>query len=489
MRIAIAGFQHETNTFVAQPTTLPAFEQADSWPALLSGAAVVTETRGMNLPIAGFVKAAQARNGVELAPVLWASAEPGGRVSDHAFKTIQGRILRALAEMGAVDAVYLDLHGAMVTQSLEDGEGQLLATIRATIGPAIPLIISLDMHANVTAEMVAACDAMTIYRTYPHLDMADTGARAFDMLAHIAAGHRPAKAFRQGQYLIPLHAQHTGADPARALYAGLSAHADSAGQTAELALGFTAADIPDAGPAVVAYADTQRKADHIADTVLNSLQQAEAHFDYALLSPEAAIKRAATAQAKRPFIIADVQDNPGAGASSDSTGLLRALMAHNAPQAMLGLMHDPDLAALAHDHGAGACFPARIGGRGPGDEPISAEVRVQHLSNGQCTYTGEMYGGGIGTLGPAAALQLVGTDIQVVVTSIRNQCLDLAHFHHFGLHPETARIVCVKSTAHFRADFDAIAQETLLVKAPGQFPCALDEVDYQNLRPGVRRRG
>jgi microcystin degradation protein MlrC len=111
---------------------------------------------------------------------------------------------------------------------------------------------------------------------------------------------------------------------------------------------------------------------------------------------------------------------------------------------------------------------------------------VASLSDGNCVYSGKMYGGGTATLGPSAALLLEGSEVHVVVTSIRNQCLDLAHFHHFGLKPETARIVCVKSTAHFRADFAPIAQETLLVAVPGQFPCILEDVIYRNLRPGVR---
>jgi microcystin degradation protein MlrC len=114
-------------------------------------------------------------------------------------------------------------------------------------------------------------------------------------------------------------------------------------------------------------------------------------------------------------------------------------------------------------------------------------VRVRHLSDGYCTYTGEMYGGGVGTLGLSAALQLVGTGIQIVVTTIRNQCLDLAHFRHFGLAPDGARIVCVKSTAHFRADFDGIAGATLLAGVPGQFPCDLGGLDYTRLRNGVSR--
>lgn len=488
MRIAVAGFQHETNTFVAGETTLADFEQADSWPALVAGKELIEVTHGMNLPIAGFIKVAMDVPGTSIEPILWCAAEPGPAVSDHAFETLSDRILHAVENMGPIDAVYLDLHGAMVTQSLEDGEGELLARMRALIGPDVPLVASLDLHANISEAMVDAADALTVFRTYPHLDMAKTGARAHAMLRAILRDGPPAKVWRQADFLVPLHAQHTGAAPAQALYGALSGFDPAPGQLAEMALGFTAADIYDCGPAVLAYASTQVRADEIADHLLSRLEQAEDAFDTSLLPPAPVVASAIKASENGTVVIADVQDNPGAGASSDTTGLLRELMAQSAPDSLLGLIHDPTLARQAHAAGVGARFAARIAGRGPGDDPVQAIVCVEHLSAGLCPYTGDMYGGGVATLGPSAALKLDGTQIRIVVTSIRNQCLDLALFRHFGLSPEKARIVCVKSTAHFRADFDKIAYQTLLTAAPGQFPCQLDSAQFTKLRPTVRFR-
>ncbi|MEM7089823.1 MAG: M81 family metallopeptidase [Pseudomonadota bacterium] len=486
MRIAIAGFQHETNTFVASRTRLDDFEQADSWPALLCGSEVVKATRGMNLPIAGFAKAAA---GQDLQPVLWCAAEPGGKVTTHAFETITAQILAGITDAGPLDAVYLDLHGAMVTDTCEDGEGELLSRIRAVIGPDVWMVASLDMHANVSRKMVTQTDAMTIFRTYPHLDMAETGARAFRMLSAMQDHGRPAKIWRQGDYLIPVPAQHTNADPARSLYAALRDLDGSGMRLAEIALGFTAADITDTGPSILAYSTHPQDATAIAQTLYDRLSEAEQAFRCPLLSPAQAVLQARQAPRGRPVVIADVQDNPGAGASSDTTGLLRELIVQNAPPTLFGLFHDPALASAACRAGPGAQLDAAIGGRGPGDQPLHAQVRVCATSDGQCVYTGEMYGGGTATLGPSAALELVGTRIRIVVTSIRNQCLDLAQFRHFDLEPEDARILCVKSTAHFRADFEPIAQQVLLCAAPGQFPCLLRDVPYANLRPGVRLTG
>lgn len=484
MRIAIAGFQHETNTFVDTPTQLSDFEQADSWPELLCDQDVLAVTRGMNLPIAGFAKAALA-DGVELLPILWCAAEPGGKVTDQAFDAISGRITNALSKMTQLDGVYFDLHGAMVTESWDDGEGELLSRIRQMIGPDLPLVASLDMHANISGRMVGLSDAMTIFRTYPHLDMAETGARAFRVMRDICTNGPPAKTWRQGEYLIPLHSQYTEVAPAKTLYKALDAFDGPGARLVELAMGFTAADTADCGPSVLAYNSSQSEADAMATQIFANLQAAESQFDTTLLSPEVAVTTAMHANGKRPVVIADVQDNPGAGASADTTGLLRELVRLNAPSAILGLLHDPQLASKAHELGGGAKFEATIGGRIPGDAPFTAHFRVHHLSDGQCRYTGEMYGGGVATLGPSVALQITGTQIHVLVTSIRNQCLDLAQIRLFNLEPEDAKILCVKSTVHFRADFEPIAHKVLVCASPGQFPCELADVSYSKLRSEV----
>ncbi|MEM7270165.1 MAG: M81 family metallopeptidase [Pseudomonadota bacterium] len=484
MRIAVAGFQHETNTGAPTPTTLADFEQADSWPALLVGQDVIDETQGMNLPIAGFISAAEGEH--EILPILWCSAEPGGRVTDDAFDVISERILQSLSKFDRPDAIYLDLHGAMVTQSHDDGEGELLTRIRRAIGPETPLIASLDLHANITAEIVKLADAIAIYRTYPHLDMAETGERAFRMLQALMQEGRPCKSFRQGAYLIPLHAQHTGAEPAAGLYSALDRYDGAAGPLVELALGFTAADIRDVGPSVIAYAPTQEEADALADEALVRLAAAESDFDFGLFSAEDAVAHAIAVAAEKPVVIADVQDNPGAGAGSDTTGILAELVAQGATETLLGLIYDPALARQAHEAGEAATFEAEIGGHASGHAPFIASVSVLKLSDGEVPYTGAMYGGGVATFGPSAALSIEDTEIKFVVTSIRNQCLDLAQFRHFGLEPTEAKIVCVKSTAHFRADFEPIVDRVLATAAPGLFPCRLSPDQFTKIRPGVR---
>src|SRR3954447_24021015 len=172
--IAVAGFHHETNTFAPSKATYADFESGGGWPALTRGARAVEVVEGMNIALAGFATAARAA-GHRLVPLIWANATPSAHVTRDAYERISGALLEELGRAEKVDAVYLDLHGAMVSEHLDDGEGELLRRIRELLGPRVPVVVTLDYHANVTPLMVAAADALIGYRTYPHIDMADTG--------------------------------------------------------------------------------------------------------------------------------------------------------------------------------------------------------------------------------------------------------------------------------------------------------------------------
>ena len=488
--ILIAGFQHETNTFGPSQATFEEFLEADGWPGLLTGDEVINGTRGINLPIAGFIEATQGSD-MNLLPVVWASAEPSGFVTDDAFERISDMILQGIRSTPSLDGIYLDLHGAMVTQSHQDGEGELLARIRDLTGDDLPIVASLDLHANITARMVRHASAFCIFRTYPHIDMARTGARCYPVLRHLLSGTRLHAALRPVSFLVPLSAQYTGASPCRELYQSLEARSGEPFAYADIAMGFPPADIFDAGPAVLAYAKSQREADQIADHLINDLHAREAEFDSALLSAEEAVRQAMSYEGDQPVVIADVQDNPGAGATSDTTGVLKALVAGQARNAVLALLHDPNVSARAHKLGVGATFEAALGGRTglAGMESYSARFRVLALSDGQFAFGGEMYAGAKAQLGPTALLEIVdpNSSVCVVVGSKRCQCLDRTIFTHLGIELEKTRIIAVKSTVHFRADFEPIAGRILHAKSPGVNFCDLSEVPYKNLRPTVRR--
>src|SRR6266850_258064 len=191
-RIAVGGFLHETNTFAPTKATYDDFVHGGGWPAMARGADVLKVMRHINVGLAGFVEQAEA-NGWEMLPTISCGASPSAHVTKDAFERIVKAMIDGIAAAGPLDAVYLDLHGAMVTESYDDGEGEILRRVREAVGPGVPVVASLDLHANVTAAMMAHADAMVAYRTYPHVDMADTGARAARLLDQmLRAGRRPA---------------------------------------------------------------------------------------------------------------------------------------------------------------------------------------------------------------------------------------------------------------------------------------------------------
>jgi microcystin degradation protein MlrC len=410
-------------------------------------------------------------------------------VTEDAFERITGMMCEDLAAKGPFDAVYLDLHGAMAVEHHEDGEGEVLARVRQVVGFDIPVVNSLDLHANVTELMVEMSSAMTIFRTYPHVDMDVTAARVYRLLTRLLAGETFAKALRKAPFLVPLSAQWTDASPNRGLYDLVMALELEGIANVDLALAFPPADIRDCGPAVVAYDPDPIEAARVAEQVMAAFNAAEPHFDNNLLSPDEAVRQA-MAMAKGPVVLADAQDNPGAGGTSDTVGILEALVRNRARNACIALLNDPEVAAMAHRAGVGQTIHAALGGKSGRDDqaPFVGDFLVERLGDGVFDCTGEMYRGTRTNLGPMALLKVAGADcdVRVVVSSSRFQNLDQACFSHIGIDPRDQHILVVKSTVHFRADYDPIAAATLTVEAPGEHPCRLVGLPYRHLRDGIR---
>jgi microcystin degradation protein MlrC len=212
-RIAVGGFLHETNTFAPTKATYDAFVHGGGWPAMSQGDKLIEKMRGINVGMAGFVPLAE-QQGWELVPTIWCAASPSAHVTEDAYERVAKVIVDGIRDAGPIDGVYLDLHGAMVTEHLDDGEGEIIARVRKVIGKDLPLVVSLDLHANVTPEMVEHADALIAYRTYPHIAMADTGRAAARHLALLLrTKQKLAKAFRQLPFLIPISWQCTNDQP------------------------------------------------------------------------------------------------------------------------------------------------------------------------------------------------------------------------------------------------------------------------------------
>src|SRR3954471_3652351 len=404
LRILVAGFQHETNSFAPSPTTYEDFVRGGAFPALTRGAEVL-QMRDVNIPIGGFIRAMEKR--AELIPVLWAGATPAAHVTRDAFERIAGEIVSAAAQQEP-DAIYLDLHGAMYCEHLDDGEGELLARLRAVVGLRVPIVASLDLHANVTMRMLEAADALTAYRTYPHIDMAETGERAAFLLSRILERSNALyRAQTRIPFLIPLNAMCSLVDPAKSVYERMAAAEQDGGLSLSFTPAFPAADFPECGPMVWGYGEkglVEREVGRLADVIIAR----EAEWEVPLLEPEEAVREAMriAAGASRPVVIADTQDNPGGGGDSDTTGMLRALVACGATEAAIGLIVDPAAAAGGHAAGAGAGITHRLGGhsRVRGNAPLEAPYRVEQLSDGTCRYEGPMLHGKESHVGPSARL-------------------------------------------------------------------------------------
>jgi len=484
-RILVAGFQHETNTFAPVLATYEDFVRGEGWPPLTRGDACFDVFDGMNIPIAGFMPEAK-RLGHQVVPLLWCATVPCGYVTEDAFEGVANEIVASVKAAGKFEAIYLDLHGAMVAQHREDGEGELLARLRAAVGPKIPIVVSLDLHSNTTEAMHRHASALIAYRTYPHVDMAETGARAARHLDRLLrAGEAHGKAFRKVPFLLPLTAQCTLVEPSLGVYRAVADLEKGRVSSVSFTPGFPQADIAECGPAVIAYGEDQKSADRAADELLAHIIAREAEFKDELLAPEVAVARAMSTRAERPMVIADAQDNPGAGGTSDTTGLLRAMVEARCPDAVLGMVYDPEAALLAHKAGKGSEANISVGGKAfKGDPPFAALFKIENLSDGRFLCTGPFYGGNRTNLGPTALLRLNG--VRVIVTSRRMQAADQEQFRHIGAEPKTTKILGLKSSVHFRADFQPIAHEVLVAAAPGAAPMDPRTLPYKRLRKGVR---
>jgi len=491
-RIAIGGFQHETNTFAPSPADYAAFEAGGGWPGVQYGEPLFGAVAGANIPAAGAIDALRAA-GHQLVGTAWAAASPSAAVTADAFERIAGGMLERLRAALPVDGVYLDLHGAMVSERHDDGEGELLRRVREVVGPRVPVAASLDLHCNFTRAMFEHADAFVAYRTYPHIDMAETGARAARLLDRMLRdGARLSGAWRGFDYLTGIPSQCSFIEPCRTLYADLAALEAKFDVALSFTPGFPMADFAECGMAVCGYGADAKKVEAAVDELRGRVVDAEKDFALELHLPDDAVARARQrGEPGRPVVLADTQDNPGAGGNGDTTGLLASLVRQRAEGAVLGLLIDKESAAKAHAAGQGATLGFALGGKSrvPGDAPFTGEFTVERLGDGQFTCTGPMFKGFRMTLGNMALLRSkAAPGVRVVLASRKVQAADQEMFRHVGIEPVKERILALKSSVHFRADFEPIAKEVLVVKAPG--PALADPVEFKwtKLRKGVRLR-
>jgi microcystin degradation protein MlrC len=459
MRIAIGGILHETATFIDRPTTYADFETGLG---LYRGADIIERFAEANMCVGGFIQAAKAA-GYETVPLLWTFAYPAGLIERSAYDLLKAefldRLQRAEAEGGPVDGVLLDLHGAMVIEGIDDGDGDMIESVRRYLGPKRPIIVTQDLHGNHTPRRVAAAAAIVGYDTYPHVDMAERGREAGELIARTVRGEiRPRMALRQLPLFWAAQAQVTGCPPMDEVLRRMHEIERRPGMlSVTVATGFPWADVPDVGASVIAVSDgdaalAQRAVDELGDWIW---EQRERWYRPPVSVREAL--RAGEQAGRYPIFLADHSDNTGGGAPGDSTEILHAFLELRLEDALVLQIVDPEAALQAHAAGVGQHIPVRLGGKsaeiqGP---PIEATAEVVAISDGQFAFDGPMYAGLTGNMGPSAWLRIGG--VSVVVVTGRQQPFDAAFARSLGIDCTRMKYIAVKSAVHFRSGFERMA--------------------------------
>ncbi len=363
-RIAIAGFSHETNTFAEGLTTFDDFERGRGFPGLMSGQQIVETLTGKSTCTGAFLDAA-GEEGFEVVPVLWTFPQPSGTIEQAAYDRVLQMLLEGLEEVLPVDGVLLELHGAMVTEQIEDAEGDVLARVREVVGADTPVVATLDLHANISPRMVEQSDALVGYDTYPHVDAYERGRDAVDLLLGAIEGSvRPVSALAQVPMLIGPPRQCT-------LIAPMSDIIDLAHEAEErpdvlnvtVSSGFPFADITDCGASVAVTADGDEElAEETAREIAEEMWDRRDDFELQLTPVEDAIDHALET-GEGPVVLADGSDNPGGGAPCDGTVMLQAIIEADVPRSTVAIIVDPEAVADAVDAGVRSEVTLEVGGK------------------------------------------------------------------------------------------------------------------------------
>jgi microcystin degradation protein MlrC len=483
MRIAVGGILHETNTFVDGLTELDRFVNPGAFPGLLRGQEVLDTLRGSRMCVGGYLAEAE-RLKMELAPLIWTFAQPSATVRHAVYEDLKERLLERLREALPVQGVLLDLHGAMVTDRLEDVEGDLLRRVRQMVGPRVPIMATLDFHANITPRMANQADALIGYDTYPHVDNFERGEEAARWMAAAVAGEvNPVVAFRAIDMLIGLPKQCTLSGPmadAFELVHRLEAQPGILAIT--LAGGFPFADIYDAGASVTVMANQDMDlARRTADEVARYLWERREAFRVELTPVKEAIAYALK-MGRGPVVLADVSDNPGGGSPGDGTLMLQELVGANVPSAVLAVMVDPEAVRAAKEAGIGRTATLIMGGKTDRrhGEPLTLTGKVAWVGQKEYVNRGPMMTGTTVKMGLTAVF--VVNNVEIILTENHFQPFDPEVLRCLHIEPRDRLLIGLKSAVHFRAGFQDLAEKIFEVDTPGITTPDLRRYSYNRLR-------
>lgn len=477
-KILIAEFKHETNSFAPDLTDEKKFRGRD----YLFGDEITDRFRGAKNEIGAFLDCFEGKDEYRLIPVIAFNAQPGGIVAQTVFDTAIEKLTEALDKEGPFDGLLLALHGAMVVEHAQDGEGTLLKALRDKIGSEVPIIASLDLHTNLTKAMVDHATALFPYDYYPHTDTYDAAMRAAVCMCDTLEGKvKPVMKYCKLDMLMPYMPT---ALPVMKKHVEKAQSLRNSGNMINVNIchGFFAADIYEQGVAVVAVANGDGDlAQKTADEIGRGIWEERASFKRDFVELDDAIDEL-FADEGAPFVFADVSDNPGSGATGDTTVMLKRLIERGVRNAAFACIYDPETVEQASLAGVGASIDVRLGGKqcpDVGGGPICCKAYVKTLSDG-VHYTRDYCPGTLTNLGKTAVLVIEG--IEVLVTGIRTQAWDLEAFRINGISPERKKLICVKSAAHFRASYGTIAHKIIDIELPAIAPQSPKAMNYRFTR-------
>ena len=484
MRFVIAMMQHETNTFSPQPTPYEAFAGATGFELPPQNEDAIAAYKKSGFAIDAFLDLAT-EAGVEISVPIAANAEPSGPVANEAFELIVAQICRAV-KVGC-DAVLLDLHGAMVTENYTDGEGELLRRIRE-IDANVPIAVALDMHTNMTNEMVKHATIITGYRTNPHIDMYETGIRAGRTLLRTLAGEvRPKMIWGSKPMITHLLKQSSQQQPMKGIMT-IAQDAEASGEVlnASVFSGFALADIPHVSFSALLVTDgVDEQAQNVLEHLLDEVWQHRQDFVFNAEPMSQSIAYAKELN-QYPVVLADHGDNCGAGGNADSMAVIREVIDQGLTQVAAGPIWDAHSAGQMIKAGIDAEITVDIGGKtdvpalGLKGKPLRLSGRVIAVTDGCFQLTGPMMQGFQVNIGPTAVLDT--GDIELVVSSKRCESYDLTYLTHAGIDLTSKKYILINSRLHFRAAFEPIAKHIVSVAGPGVCSSDYGQFPFQNLK-------
>ncbi|WP_266083275.1 M81 family metallopeptidase [Haladaptatus caseinilyticus] len=488
--VLVGDFSHETNTFATTPTDRPKFQERREY----LGEQVDHKLRETNTAVGGAIDVAENEQ-IELVHTVAASATPGGIVPQETYDFYCNQILDAVEKhRDALDGVLLCLHGAMVPEGMEDGEGPLVTKTREIVGDGVPIVVTLDLHGNITDQLVEEADALVAYESYPHIDMGDTGRRGMRILTETMRGETdPTMHIERPPVLAMGPLQNTLEGPMAEVMAKAREYEERDEiWKVNVFPGFHQADIPSMGFSIPVVADgdtdaAKAVARELAEYIWNRREDFVGDFP----TPPEAVAEAQRAAADLdaedgPIVMADVGDNPGGGGAADGTTVLREMIDQELTNAGFAIMHDPDVVADCVNAGVGEHITVTMGGKtddlhGEAIEDVDGYVKA--ITDGEFVNTGPMGTGSENHLGTAVHLKCGHENgVSVIVTKNRLQPLDAEIWRHVGIQPERLDVLVVKSTNHYRADYEPLASRVIPINSIGLVAMDPRKFDFNHIR-------